>query len=65
MNDLCEASDILGIEIHGDRTKGVLGLSQKAYIDKMLKRYEMQNSKRTPIPIVKCDKFSEERSPKN
>ena len=31
MKDLGEASFVLGIEIHRDRTKGVLGLSQKAY----------------------------------
>jgi hypothetical protein len=30
MKDLSEASFVLGIEIHRDRRKGVLGLSQKA-----------------------------------
>jgi hypothetical protein len=30
--DLGDASYVLGIEIHRDRTKGVLGLSQKSYI---------------------------------
>ena len=34
MKDLSEASFILGIEIHWDRRKGVLGLLQKAYIEK-------------------------------
>ena len=29
MKDLGEASFVLGIEIHRDRTNGVLGLSQK------------------------------------
>jgi hypothetical protein len=37
MKDLGEASFVLGIKIHRDRNKGVLGLSQKAYIEKMLK----------------------------
>jgi hypothetical protein len=32
MKDLGEASFVLGINIHRDRTKGVLGLSQKLYI---------------------------------
>ena len=41
MKDLGEASFILGIEIHRDRTKGVLGLSQKAYLEKVLKKYSM------------------------
>jgi hypothetical protein len=37
MKDLGDASYVLGIEIHRDRTEGVLGLSQKAYIQKVLK----------------------------
>ena len=38
MKDLGEPSFILGIEIHRDRSKGVLGLSQKAYIERILKK---------------------------
>ena len=34
MKDLGEALFVLGIEIHRDREKGVLGLSQKAYLEK-------------------------------
>ena len=41
MKDLGEASFVLGIEIHQDRTNGVLGLSQKAYLEKVLKKYSM------------------------
>ena len=37
IKDLGEASFVLGIEIHRDRSKGVLGLSQKTYIEKVLK----------------------------
>jgi hypothetical protein len=37
MKDLGEASFVLGIEIHRERNKGVLGLSQKAYLEKVLK----------------------------
>ena len=43
MKDLGEVSFVLGIEIHQDRSKGVLGLSQKAYIEKILKKFCMQN----------------------
>jgi hypothetical protein len=37
MKDMGEASYVLGIEIHRDRQKGVLGLSQKSYIEKYTK----------------------------
>ena len=55
IKDLGEASFVLGIEIHRDREKGVLGLSQKAYLEKVLKKYSMQNYKSSPAPIVKGD----------
>jgi hypothetical protein len=34
MKDLGKASFVLGIEIHRDKSKGVLGLLQKAYLEK-------------------------------
>jgi hypothetical protein len=37
MKDLGEIYFVLGIEIHRDKSKGVLGLSQNAYIKKFLK----------------------------
>jgi hypothetical protein len=46
MKDLGEASFILGIEIHRDRSKGVLGLSQKAYIENVLKKFSMCRCKK-------------------
>ena len=42
MKDLGEASFVLGIEIHRDRENKILGLSQKAYLEKVLKKYSMQ-----------------------
>lgn len=33
MQDLGNVFFVLGIEIHQDRSRGVLGLSQKSYID--------------------------------
>nr|KYP60322.1 Retrovirus-related Pol polyprotein from transposon TNT 1-94 [Cajanus cajan]KYP60337.1 Retrovirus-related Pol polyprotein from transposon TNT 1-94 [Cajanus cajan]KYP60343.1 Retrovirus-related Pol polyprotein from transposon TNT 1-94 [Cajanus cajan] len=38
MKDLGNASFVLGIQIHRDRSRGTLGLSQKGYIEKVLKR---------------------------
>ncbi|GKC35941.1 retrotransposon protein, putative, ty1-copia subclass [Tanacetum coccineum] len=51
MKDLGEAAFILGIKIYRDRSKRLVGLCQSAYIDKILKRYRMDNSKRGYIPM--------------
>jgi hypothetical protein len=65
MKDFGEASFVLGIEIHRDRRKGVLGLSQKTYIEKVLKKFSMHACSPSPAPIVKGDKFGEHQCPKN
>jgi hypothetical protein len=65
MKDLGEAAYVLGIEIHRDRSQCLLGLSQKAYINKVLNRYSMQACKPGEVPIVKGDKFSKDQCPKN
>ena len=52
MKDLGEATYILGIKIYRDRYKRLLGLSQSTYIDKMLKRFNMEQSKRGYVPMV-------------
>ena len=57
MKDMGEASYVLGIEIHRDRKIGLLELSQKAYIENVLKRYDMHKCKPSPAPIVKDNKF--------
>ena len=64
MKDLGDASFVLGIQIHRDRTRGVLGLSQKSYIDKVLKRFGMQDSRPGDTPVAKGDKFSLSQCPK-
>nr|GEX45757.1 hypothetical protein [Tanacetum cinerariifolium] len=51
MKDLGEASFILGIKIYRDRSKQLIGLGQNVYMDKILKRYKMNNSKRGHIPM--------------
>ncbi|GJW96663.1 retrotransposon protein, putative, ty1-copia subclass [Tanacetum coccineum] len=51
MKDLGEATFILGIKIYRDRLKRLIRLGQNAYMDKILKRYEMDNSKRGHIPM--------------
>ncbi|KAI3764505.1 hypothetical protein L2E82_14514 [Cichorium intybus] len=51
MKDLGEAAYVLGIKIYRDRSKRLIGLSQSVYIDKILKRFKMQDSKRGFLPI--------------
>ena len=51
MKDLGEAAYILGIKIDRDRSKRLIGLSQSAYMDKILKRFNMQNFKNGYLPI--------------
>ncbi|RVW86860.1 Retrovirus-related Pol polyprotein from transposon TNT 1-94 [Vitis vinifera] len=65
MKDLGEASYVLGIKILRDRANGVLKLSQRAYIEKILKRFNKHNCKSTKAPIVKGDKFSKAQCPQN
>jgi len=56
--DLGEASFVLGIEIYHVWSRGVFGLSQKAYISKVLERFIMNTCSLSDAPIVKGDKFS-------
>nr|GEZ15817.1 zinc finger, CCHC-type [Tanacetum cinerariifolium] len=58
MKDLGEAAYILGIKIYRDRSKRLISLCQSAYIEKILKRYYMENSKRETIPMQEKLKFS-------
>nr|GEZ19857.1 hypothetical protein [Tanacetum cinerariifolium] len=58
MKDLREAAYILGIKIYRDGSKRLIGLCESDYIEKILKRYYMQNSKRGTIPMQKKLKLS-------
>ena len=51
MKDLGDAAYILGIKIYRDRPNKLLGLSQSTYIDKVLKRFRIEDSKRGYLPI--------------
>ena len=64
MKDLGEASYVLGIKIYRDRSKRMLGLSQSMYIDMIVKRFGMENSKKGFIPMRHEIYLSKEMSPK-
>ena len=46
MKDLGEAAFILGIKIYRDRSRCLIGLSQSTYLDKILKKFKMDQSKK-------------------
>ncbi|GJW04200.1 retrotransposon protein, putative, ty1-copia subclass [Tanacetum coccineum] len=58
MKDLGEAAYILRIKIYRDRSKRLIGLCQSAYIEKILKRFYMENSKRGTILMQEKLKLS-------
>ena len=65
MKDLRETSYILGIQILCDRPSGILRLSQHTYIERILKRFNMQSCSSGKALIVKGDRFSKGRCPHN
>ncbi|KAL6329550.1 hypothetical protein AAG906_022101 [Vitis piasezkii] len=65
MVDMGEANYVIGIEIFRDRSRGVLGLSQKGYIDRVLERFNMQSCSSGIAPILKGDKLSKMQCPRN
>ncbi|TYK11833.1 putative Integrase core domain [Cucumis melo var. makuwa] len=64
MKDLGEAQYVLGIQIIRDSKNKTLALSQATYIDKMLVRYSMQNSKKDLLPFRHGVHLSKEQCPK-
>ena len=64
MKDLGEASHILGIKLMRDRQKGMLDLSQAAYIDQVLIRFSMQDSNNKLVPFRLGVSLSSKQRPK-
>ena len=65
MKNMGEASYVIGIKIHRDRARCVLGLSQETYLNKVLERFRMKDCSPSVAPIVKGDKLSLDQCPKN
>jgi len=63
MKDLGEASYMLGIRIYRDKSQRLLGLSQGKYIDKVLRRFNMHDSKKGFIPMSSGINLSKTQSP--
>src|SRR3954468_22300926 len=63
MKDLGEAAYILGINIYRDRSRRLIGLSQSTYLDKMLKKFNMDQSKKEFLPVLQGVKLSSAQCP--
>ena len=58
MKDMDEASYVIGIKIHKERSRGILGLSQETYINKVLERFCIKDCSSSIASIVKGDRFN-------
>ena len=63
MKDLGEAAYILGIKIYRDRSRRLIGLSQSTYLDKILKKFNMDQSKKGFLPVFQGLKLSSTQCP--
>ncbi|KAF2301408.1 hypothetical protein GH714_023842 [Hevea brasiliensis] len=64
MKDLGAAKKILEMKITRDRSVGKLFLSQQAYVEKVLKRFNMNNAKPVTVLFVPHFKLSKDMLPK-
>eukprot|EP00253_Pinus_taeda_P008624 PITA_08624 len=64
MKDLSAANYILGMEIKRDRAKRKLWLKQRKYVETILQRFNMQDSKPLKVPILVGVRLSTKQCPK-
>lgn len=65
MKDLGEAKRILGIDIIRDRRRKILWMSQQHYIEKLLKKYQMNESRIVSTPLGQQFQLSASQGPKS
>lgn len=65
IKDVSEASYVIGIEIFQSRAQGLLELSQKTYINKLLERFRIKKCLLSIVPIKKGDTFNLMQCSKN
>ena len=63
MKDLGEDAYILGTKIYRDRSRRLIGLSQSTYLDKVLKKFKMDQSKKGFVPVLQGVKLSQTQCP--
>ena len=63
MKDLGKAAYILGIKIYRDRSRRLIGLSQSTYLDKVLKKFKIDQSSKGFLPMLQGVKLSQFQCP--
>ena len=63
MKDLGEAAYILGIKIYRDRSRHFIGILQSTYLDKVLKKFKMDQSKKGFLPVLQGVMLSKIQNP--
>ena len=63
MKDLGEAAYILGIKIYRYRSRRLIGLSQSTYLDKVLKKFKMDQAKKGFLHVLQGVKLSKSQCP--
>jgi hypothetical protein len=63
MKDLGEAAWILGMKIYSARSRRFIGLSQSTYLDKILKNFKMDQSKKGFLSVLQDVKLSKTQCP--
>ena len=64
LKDLGNAKKTFEMEIIRDRVKNILTLSQQSYLEKVLKRFSMENTKAVGVPLAWHFKMSSGQCPK-
>jgi len=65
MKDLGLVKKILGMKITRDRSRRMLWISQKDYIEKVLERFNIHNAKPVHVPLLEHFNLSKMQCPKN
>ena len=63
MKDLGEAAYILGIRIYRDRSRRLIGLPQSTYLDKVLKKFKMDQAKKGFLHVLQGVNLSQAQCP--
>ena len=63
MKDLGEATYILSIKTYRDRSRRLIELSQNTYLDKVLKKFKIDQAKKGCLPVLQGVELSQTQCP--